>query len=348
MKNILFLFALCIFFTGCISSSSRKSVNKTKPRNKFRPVITETKESTIKKKPVAAKTSKTVKGPHTAEIKHEEPTKTVIVKKRPKKQDPMLITVNETDLVHLVPTASDPDNDKLLFMYTNPLDKDGKWQTTYGSAGKYPITITVSDGKFQSSMDVLLVVKKKEAPTVINSYAPKEKICVIDELDELVFSVTASDLNEPKLAYSWTLDGNKVSNDRVYKYKTNYFDAGLHTVKIEVTDGFSKATKAWSVKVNNVNRPPVLKPLQDIEVNENELITISPKATDADGDKLVFTMSKPVGDDGSWRPSYADSGEYVITVTASDGTDTVKTSLKVTVKDVNRKPMINSVENKVD
>ena len=348
MKSLFFLFAISIFlFTGCSSLPDKKNAKKIQSKNnRFRPVVTESKVA-VKKKPVVAKKRK-VKRSHTTIVKHEPSNKTVIVKKAPKKKKSLVITVNETELVHLIPKASDPDNDQLLFIYQNPLDKDGKWQTTYGSAGKYPITVTVSDGKFQSSMNIMLIVKKKEAPTIIDSFMPKESICVVNEIDELDFRVTASDLNEPKLAYSWTLDGNKVSNDSVYKFKTSYFDAGLHAVKVEVTDGISKAIRAWSVKVNNVNRPPILKPLQDIVVNENELVTISPEATDPDGDKLTFYTSKPVGDDCKWLPSYADSGDYIITVIATDGTDRVKQNMKITVKDVNRKPVINSIENMTD
>src|SRR3989338_3178201 len=62
-------------------------------------------------------------------------------------EEAIVIIVEETELVSLVPTANDPDADLLAYTFTSPLNENGEWQTTYGNAGEYTVTITASDGE---------------------------------------------------------------------------------------------------------------------------------------------------------------------------------------------------------
>lgn len=71
----------------------------------------------------------------------------------------VVITVNETDFVDIIPDASDPDKDKLTYTFSYPLNKSGQWQTQIGDAGTYPITVTVSDGNIETKMDFILIVE---------------------------------------------------------------------------------------------------------------------------------------------------------------------------------------------
>jgi len=79
------------------------------------------------------------------------------------------------------------------------------------------------------------------------------------------------------------------------------------------------------------NEAPQLHPVQNIIVNEGDLVTITPTAYDPNGDVVAFTISEPVGDDGIWQTGEDDDGEYVISITASDGwlTDSIDITLKV-------------------
>ena len=53
---------------------------------------------------------------------------------------------NESNLVTIFPSATDADEDELSFSFSEPLDENGQWQTTFDDAGVYTITITVDDG----------------------------------------------------------------------------------------------------------------------------------------------------------------------------------------------------------
>lgn len=257
--------------------------------------------------------------------------------------DAVVITVKETELISLVTEAEDPDQDKLFFTFTNPLDENGKWQTTYGDNGQYTVTITASDGELTTSQEVLIIVNKKEEEPRIDSFAPSEEKVSIREAENVEFSILASDLNDDELTYSWKVNGEEVSTDEQFYFETNYEDAGSHTVKVDVSDGNTEISKSWFLDVDNVNRKPVLEALETITVKETETVTIMGSATDPDEDELTFEISEPVGNDGIWETGYTDAGEYTVTVLVSDGTDSVSQDVQIIVEDVNRPPVITGI-----
>ncbi len=281
------------------------------------------------------------------EIIEEELPEEEVVEEGPTEGAKVLI-VKENDLISLKPKASDPDEDKLEFSYTAPLDEDGKWETTYGDAGEYTVTITASDGQLSATKDILIIVNKKEEPPIIDEALPIEEVLEANENSKLEFSVKASDLNKDTLIYVWKLDGNEASTEKSYTYDIGYDGAGQHTVKITVSDSVEEASKIWSVTVENVNRKPILDEIADIQVKETELIVLAPEATDLDEeDELTFSIDddnfKEVDGNFEWETTYDDSGVYTVTITASDGKEEVSQTVKITVENVNRPPVIDDI-----
>lgn len=260
------------------------------------------------------------------------------------KANAAVIMVEETELVSLQPKAEDPDNDALLFTFTSPLDENGGWQTNYGDAGEYTITVTASDGTLTSSKEILIIVNKKEEAPVLESFSPAEDALELDETESMQLAVSAKDLNDDALSYSWKLDGTEVGVENSYQYQTTHEDAGSHTVKVSVSDGASSAERIWAVKVNNVNRAPEMKEIIPIEVNEMDKVVLNLDAADPDWDELKYSISdsrfSQEGNTFTWETTYDDAGSYEITVTASDGMDTVAQQVLVEVKNVNRAPVI--------
>ncbi len=276
--------------------------------------------------------------------------KTEAAEQKPKEK-PVVIVVQETDLVSLSPSAEDPDKGtNLAFTFTSPLNEKGEWQTKYGDAGEYTITVTASDGELATTKDVLIIVNKKEEAPVIDSAKPIESGLAIDETQAVEFSVQASDLNKDPLAYAWKLDGADVSSEDKYSYHSTYDDAGTHTVKVEVSDGVASASKIWSVDVKNVNRKPVLEKISDINSKETDKIIITALATDDDKDKITYAISDKrfAQEDNvfTWQTDYDSAGAYKVTVSASDGQDTTSQEVAVEVKNVNRPPVINDIVQK--
>jgi len=266
-------------------------------------------------------------------------------------EKPFVVVVQETDFVNLVPKAEDPDkNTNLVYTFTSPINDKGEWQTNYGDSGEYTITVTVSDGEAATSRDVLLIVNKKEEAPTLDKSTPLESSLSVDETQSIDFSIEASDLNKDPLIYKWKLDGNEAAGTDAWTYQTDYDSAGTHTVKVDVSDGLSTASKIWSVNVRNVNRPPTLEKINDIEAKETDKIVITALATDADKDPVTYSISdskfKQDGNAFTWETDYDSAGTYDVTVTASDGTDKVSQAFKVNVANVNRPPVIVDITQK--
>lgn len=286
------------------------------------------------------------------EVPEEELTKEAVEEREEKpKEKPVVVIVQETDIVSLSPQAQDPDKDtNLLFTFTSPLNENGEWQTAYGDSGEYTVTVTVTDGESTTTRDVLIIVNKKEETPTIDSAKPIESGLAIDETEAIEFNIVASDLNKDPLSHSWKLDGIDVGNDDSYAYKSTYEDAGTHTVKVEVSDGLSSASKIWSVEVRNVNRKPVLEKMNGIEVKETDTITITALATDDDKDDITYSISDKrfVQEENVfiWETDYASADTYEVTVIASDGEVTTEQTFTVTVENVNRPPVITDIVQK--
>ena len=163
-------------------------------------------------------------------------------------------------------------------------------------------------------------------------------------LDKKGYDVTASDLNNDELTYAWKLDGVEIGNKNYFEYQTTYEDAGSHTIKVSVSDGTFETENIWSVTVNNVNRKPLLSEVDDIGVREGDTVVIELEASDPDGDKLSYEIDNEKfvqdGNKFTWKTTYDDQGEYIVTVSVSDGVDTASQKITVTVENVNRAPVI--------
>lgn len=156
------------------------------------------------------------------------------------------ITVQEGELVVLKPESEDPDADTILYTFSEPLDKDGRWQTKKGDAGNYEITVTASDGELTDTQKILLVVESTNKPPVLSPIAD----ITINEGETVSLEPVATDPDgdEVTITYSgWMTEAS---------YITNYDDAGTHIVTVTASDNIGSASQDVIVTVNNMNRPP--------------------------------------------------------------------------------------------
>jgi len=240
--------------------------------------------------------------------------------------------VTEGDLVSFPNLkAIDPDGDPITYTFTPPLDATGKWQTKVGDAGEYRVTITASDGKNSISQVVIIQVKPKNQPPVIQ-LASKE--ITVKEGETVTINAQASDPDGDKVTISFSGWMNGPAKT------TGFTDAGTHEVVILASDGKSTVRDTVRVIVENVNRPPAIGALSDVTVKEGDRITVKPTATDPDGDKITFTFGPPLGPDGTWQTTNKDVGKYTVNVSASDGTASVSTVFSITVQSLNKAPVI--------
>jgi len=77
------------------------------------------------------------------------------------------------------------------------------------------------------------------------------------------------------------------------------------------------------------------------EVRAGELVSFpNLQAVDPDGDSIVYTFSEPLDDQGEWQTEEGDEGEYIVTITASDGTSSVDQQVTIIVQPSNFAPTI--------
>ena len=85
------------------------------------------------------------------------------------------------------------------------------------------------------------------------------------------------------------------------------------------------------------------------EVIEGELVSFpNLKAVDPDGDPITYTFSEPLNADGEWLTKEGDAGEYIITITASDGKNIVTQEVLIIVNPKNRPPVIELESGQID
>jgi len=160
------------------------------------------------------------------------------------------IIINETSKITINPKYSDADGDELKVIYSAPLHEDGTWTPTDANVGKHEVFITVSDGKDQTSTSFFIIVESKNKPPKITGV----KDLTVKEGDLVSLDIDAFDPEgeEVKMQVSGYM------NDTTKEI--GYDDAGVHTVRVTVTDGVKSSTATFLITVEEVNRAPVFTP----------------------------------------------------------------------------------------
>ena len=246
----------------------------------------------------------------------------------------IVIQATEGDLIQLKPEAVDPDGDKITYYFSKPLDDKGKWQTKEGDAGKYPVTVIASDGKSNTSQDIIIIINKANKAPVIE--CPKEVIVKEGELIKLDCNIYDPEGESIIVEYSGFMKSST--------YQTTYDDAGDYTVQIKAKDKEKETESTVNIKIVNTNRAPEITGILDeIKAVETDVITLTPQVVDADGDKVTITFSEPFDAKGVWKTKVGDAGTFKASVVASDGKSTTKKDLTVMVAQKNTPPVLEKI-----
>lgn len=244
----------------------------------------------------------------------------------------------EGDLVILSPEAIDPDGDAVSYAFTAPFEKGGRWQTAYGDAGEYTVTVTATDTKAASTnAEVLVRILRANRPPTVS--CPESVVAKEGETVTIGCAITDADDDQVTVTYAGWMTGDT--------YTTTYEDAGTHAVTVTASDGKnSPVVQELRVIVQNVNREPIF-PLDfpnRIEAVEGDVIIISTDGVyDPDGDTLAFTFSEPFDAKGIWKTTIGDAGHYPVDVAISDGSTSVKRRIDVEVGMINTAPVLKRI-----
>ena len=249
-------------------------------------------------------------------------------------EEMQIIEVNENQMVKLTVKVDDPDQDLVEYSFSPPLNKLGQWKTNYGDAGEYVVILTATDGKLSTERQLKIIVNRVNVPPMVSGIADLQ----VKEGEVINFKPMISDPNGDKVTVTVSAPLQESS------WTTDHTSAGEYQVKVVADDGELQTEKTFTLLVEDVNELPVLTNLQDLIIKEGEVVTIQPKVSDLDEGEITVTISEPVGNDGVWKTTYTDHGEYLVTVSADDGKDVITREIKVVVEDVNMPPEIVEVK----
>lgn len=136
----------------------------------------------------------------------------------------------------------------------------------------HTVVIRVTD-RTTNEFDTVLFKMQVKDPTspvqtapIINSKTPNLPSVIVDETINNIFSVTATNVANPddQLFYSWYVDNvKKYDEGSTFIYNPTLNDAGKHSVKVEVYDGYYITSYTWAVEVRNTI-PNIITPLSAV------------------------------------------------------------------------------------
>lgn len=231
--------------------------------------------------------------------------------------------------------STDADGDALTYQWSfgDGATATGATAThAYAVAGTYAVTLTVGDGKASAT-------STRSVSATHPNRAPSAAFAVTGA--DLSWSFDAggsADADGDALTYAWDMgEGTRLTGVRV---SHAYATAGERTVTLTVGDGQASSTATRVVTARMPNRAPVASfAVTGADLGYSFDATAS---ADADGDALTYRWSFGDGATATGPTAsrvYARGGEYVVTLTVSDGKTSSTASKTVTAREPNRAPV---------
>lgn len=180
---------------------------------------------------------------------------------------------------------------------------------------------------------------------------------IINEMEMLEFTLKASDPDGKPITYAAENLPNGAVFDTVtgiFRWTPDYSQSGTYQgITFTVSDGSLMASETIDIIVNNVNRAPIIEPVENLTVKENQAILLKLAMSDPDGDVLkISTHDAPEGSafdpetmEFTWTPNFTQAGSYKLGFEVSDGSLTEKIAVSITVNNVTSKELITELKN---
>ncbi len=221
---------------------------------------------------------------------------------------------------------------------------DGAWQalsftwseggTTLGSGatlqhtfteGIHSVTLTVSDGEFQRTDDVVVTVNSNQPP-VANAGVDQSilQTTLTGATATLDGSASTDDGAIQALTYTWSEGGTTLGSGVTLQHT---FAIGVHTVTLTVNDGQHQSTDDVIITIRAKQNPTVTitLPVSGVVHSLGEEISFTANASDPEdgvltGASLVWTSSKDgqIGIGATFTKSDLSQNVHVISVVATD------------------------------
>ena len=280
-------------------------------------------------------------------------------------------TVDENTLLSVIPNAYDPDGDEIFYQVEN-LPKGAEfdsvsgtldWTPDYEQSGRYPgVKITVVE-KTESRLSSNTTFQITVIHVNRNPVLPEVEDYEVDENSKITFTIPEG--SDPDIEDKGLLtygaqnmpEGATFNPDsRVFSWTPTFEQSGIYTIDFAIMDPEGGVARNASViTVRHIDRKPILEPVADKTVDENQVLTFSISGSDPDAEDQNALSYKaqnlpqgatfdPATATFSWTPTYDQSGVYnniLFIFTAGAMSDS--TTMNITVNHVNRAPVLNAI-----
>ncbi|MEM2900756.1 MAG: Ig-like domain-containing protein, partial [Thermoplasmata archaeon] len=229
-------------------------------------------------------------------------------------------------------------------------------------AGEYPTTVKCVVRDDTTGVSSVTWTIRIDPKPIIRTSTPSQNEVSIPVDGQVVFSVDADDTNQlgevttASLTYNWSVSqsGNLVgylgtSTSVVINHTTSTLVKGNYVLSVKITDTAGQFVyRNWTVTVPN-HPPKYIGSTTTATCNEDTNTTltgIKAQFVDIDGDSVTLSVTGGAGVDAEFvgndlkiipKPNWY--GVENITVSATDGTDSVSVMIRVTVTNVNDAPI---------
>lgn len=216
------------------------------------------------------------------------------------------------------------------------------------AAAAAPLAYMMSRGPKETSEEPSHTVKPQNLPPVARMASSATRIL---HGQEIRFNANgSSDPDGDPLTYAWDFgDGEEDTGIEVYhQYKVD----GIFTIKLTVSDGRLTNSSFMSVQVQN-GAPQIRShfPLTAVvTILEGQGVQFGITASDPNNDPLSYSWSldgriQPAGGPGfNYTSNATSAGEHLVTATVSDGIANDTREWTVSVRNVNKPPVISSFQ----
>ncbi len=272
-----------------------------------------------------------------------------------------ILSINEADSTNFSILATDLNKDELSYTWfldgkEVEIGNDFAFDTSYNDAGTYKISVVVSDGTNSLIKEWNVDVADVDVESLL------EQIKDVNVNENEIIRLELPNFEKYKLSYSIS---EPIGNDN--EWQTTNDDNGTYEVIVHAEGpGFSE-DEIVNVVVNDVDRPLTFDSIGSKFINENEELKISLNAHDPDGDEITYAVDNMPesavldGNSFTWKPSHDTvrkedfvdwvmdklkllSKSFYLQFSASSRDKKIIQNVIITVKDVNRAPVVEDIE----
>ena len=265
-------------------------------------------------------------------------------------------SISEGDTLRLVITANDVDGDELHYFVSTSGNSyaafEGNELTLIPNNnynGDIEVTVTVTDGEFDTSDTFTVTVFPKNDPPQLAEISYQSVL----EDSELTIEIAAVDPDGDFLTFSADADIPEtelsISNNTLSVLPPPDFNGDI-LISVFAFDGEFTVGITFTLSVLPVNDTPLIISLPVAETEQGNLYEYHIETEDVDGDELSLHLSASpnwlslTGNYLSGIPSNEDVGDHEVVLTVSDYQLVSTQSFTLSVNDVNDPPFVFNID----